>query len=68
MAVKIYYDKDADLNLLKGKKVAIIGYGIQGRGQALNPPRAAPRARPAGPSASGCFRWCKRRWSWPAGG
>jgi len=34
--LKIYYDKDADLNILKGKKVAIIGYGIQGRGQALN--------------------------------
>ena len=33
---KIYYDKDADLDLLKGKKIAIIGYGIQGRGQALN--------------------------------
>ncbi len=33
---KIYYDKDADLNLLKGKTVAVIGYGIQGRGQALN--------------------------------
>jgi ketol-acid reductoisomerase len=33
--IKIYYDKDADLNLLKGKTVAIIGYGIQGRGQAL---------------------------------
>ncbi len=33
---KIYYDQDADLNLLKGKKVAIVGYGIQGRGQALN--------------------------------
>jgi len=33
---KIYYDKDADLKLLKGKTVAIIGYGIQGRGQALN--------------------------------
>ena len=33
---KIYYDKDADLNILKGKKVAIIGYGIQGRGQGLN--------------------------------
>jgi len=32
---KIYYDNDADLNLLKGKKIAIIGYGIQGRGQAL---------------------------------
>lgn len=33
---KIYYDKDADLSILKGKKIAIIGYGIQGRGQALN--------------------------------
>lgn len=33
---KIYYDKDADLNLLKGKKIAVIGYGIQGRGQSLN--------------------------------
>jgi len=33
--IKVYYDKDADLNLLKGKKIAIIGYGIQGRGQSL---------------------------------
>ncbi len=33
---KMYYEKDADLNVLKGKKVAIIGYGIQGRGQGLN--------------------------------
>lgn len=33
---KMYYEKDADLNALKGKKVAIVGYGIQGRGQALN--------------------------------
>ena len=33
--IKIYYDKDADLNLLKDKNIAIIGYGIQGRGQAL---------------------------------
>ena len=32
---KIYYDKDADLTLLKDKTVAIIGYGIQGRGQSL---------------------------------
>lgn len=35
MAV-IYYDKDADLNLLKGKKIAIIGYGSQGHAQAQN--------------------------------
>jgi ketol-acid reductoisomerase len=32
---KIYYDKDADLSILKDKAIAIIGYGIQGRGQAL---------------------------------
>ncbi|MCK4325220.1 ketol-acid reductoisomerase [bacterium] len=33
---KMYYDKDADLKLLKGKRIAIIGYGIQGHGQAQN--------------------------------
>lgn len=33
--VKIYYDNDADLSLLKDKTIAIIGYGIQGRGQSL---------------------------------
>jgi len=32
----IYYDKDADLNVLKGKKIAIIGYGSQGHAHALN--------------------------------
>ncbi len=36
MKAKIYYDDDADLGHLKGKKVAIVGYGIQGRGQGLN--------------------------------
>ena len=36
MMAKIFYDNDADLKYLKGKKVAIIGYGIQGRGQGLN--------------------------------
>ncbi len=34
--MKIYYDKDADLKDLKGKKIAIIGYGSQGHAQALN--------------------------------
>lgn len=33
--MKLYYDNDADLNLLKNKTIAIIGYGIQGRGQSL---------------------------------
>ncbi|MBM4283793.1 MAG: ketol-acid reductoisomerase [Deltaproteobacteria bacterium] len=34
--MKIYYDADADLGVLKGKKVAIIGFGSQGHAQALN--------------------------------
>ena len=34
--MKIYYDKDANFNQLKGKKIAIIGYGSQGHAQAQN--------------------------------
>ena len=34
--MRVYYDRDADLNLVKGKKVLIIGYGSQGRAHALN--------------------------------
>ena len=33
---KLYYDKDADLGLLKGKTIGIIGYGSQGHAHALN--------------------------------
>lgn len=33
---KIYYDKDADLNLLKGKRIGIVGFGSQGHAQAQN--------------------------------
>lgn len=33
---KIYYDKDVDVSLLKGKKIAIIGFGNQGHAQAMN--------------------------------
>jgi ketol-acid reductoisomerase len=33
---KVYYDKDADFNLLKGKKIAMLGYGSQGHAHALN--------------------------------
>jgi ketol-acid reductoisomerase len=36
MPAKIFYDQDADLGLLKGKKIAIIGYGSQGHAHALN--------------------------------
>ncbi len=36
MSLNIYYDKDCDLSIIQGKKVAIIGYGSQGHAHALN--------------------------------
>jgi len=36
MAVKLFYDKDADLSVLQGKTIAVIGYGSQGHAQAQN--------------------------------
>jgi len=52
--MRVYYDRDADINLIKGKKVAVIGYGSQGHAHVLNlrdtgvpaPPRPKrPRAK-----------------------
>lgn len=34
--VKVYHDQDIDMKVLEGRKVAVIGYGSQGRAQALN--------------------------------
>ncbi|EYR81778.1 MULTISPECIES: ketol-acid reductoisomerase [unclassified Shinella] len=34
--MRVYYDRDADLNLIKAKNVAVVGYGSQGRAHALN--------------------------------
>mgnify|MGYP006323269687 FL=1 len=34
--MKVYYDKDCKLSLIKGKKVSIIGYGSQGHAHACN--------------------------------
>jgi len=34
--MKVYYDKDCDLSLIKGKTVGIIGYGSQGHAHAQN--------------------------------
>jgi ketol-acid reductoisomerase len=34
--MRVYYDRDADINLIKGKKIAIVGYGSQGHAHALN--------------------------------
>jgi ketol-acid reductoisomerase len=36
MALNMYYDKDADLSIIRGKKVSIIGYGSQGHAHACN--------------------------------
>jgi len=36
MALTMYYDKDADLSIVKGLKITIIGYGSQGHAHALN--------------------------------
>jgi ketol-acid reductoisomerase len=35
-AMRVYYDRDADVNLIKSKKVAIVGFGSQGHAHALN--------------------------------
>ena len=34
--MRVFYDRDADVNLIKTKKVAIVGYGSQGHAHALN--------------------------------
>ena len=34
--MRVYYDRDADINLIKGKKVAVVGYGSQGHAHAQN--------------------------------
>ena len=34
--MRVFYDRDADINLIKTKKVAVIGYGSQGHAHALN--------------------------------
>jgi len=34
--MRVYYDRDADVNLIKGKKIVVVGYGSQGHAHALN--------------------------------
>src|SRR5512138_2066371 len=36
MAATVYYEKDADPSIIRGRKVAIVGYGSQGHAHALN--------------------------------
>ena len=48
----MYYDKDADLSLIQGKKVAVIGYGSQGHAHALNLKDSGVTVRVGLPSTS----------------
>src|SRR5215213_7476137 len=55
--MRVYYDRDADVNLIKGKKVAVIGYGSQGHAHALNLQDSGVKEvrvalRPGSPSAA----------------
>ena len=43
--MRVYYDRDADVNLIKGKKVAVIGYGSQGHAHANNLQRQRRQGR-----------------------
>ena len=50
--MRVYYDRDADVNLVKSKKVAVIGYGSQGHAHANNlrgSRRSSSRCAPARP-------------------
>ncbi len=54
--MRVYYDRDCDINLIKDKKVAIVGYGSQGHAHALNLHDSGVRnlavaLRPGSPSA-----------------
>ena len=49
---KIYYDADADLTLLRGRKVAVLGYGSQGHAHALNLRDSGVEVRVGLPAAS----------------
>jgi ketol-acid reductoisomerase len=55
--MRVYYDRDADVNLIKGKKVAVIGYGSQGHAHAINLKDSGVKEvrvalRPGSPSAA----------------
>jgi ketol-acid reductoisomerase len=49
---KVYYDRDADLGLIRGRKVAIVGYGSQGHAHALNLKESGVQVRVGLPYAS----------------
>ena len=69
--MRVYYDRDADVNLIKGKKIAVVGYGSQGHAHALNLKRQRRQGRARGVArrlghreeegAAGCKVMTRRR-------
>jgi ketol-acid reductoisomerase len=51
--MRVYFDADADTGLIRGRRVAVIGYGNQGRAQALNLRDSGVRVSVALPESSG---------------
>ena len=49
--MRVYYDRDADVNLIKGKKVLVVGYGSQGHAHAHEPARQRRQGRARGAAA-----------------
>ena len=43
--MRVYYDRDCDINLIKDKNVAVVGYGSQGHAHALNMRDSGVKAR-----------------------
>ena len=58
--MRVYYDRDCDINLIKDKKVAIVGYGSQGHAHALNLRNSGVQERGGG-AARGLARRRRRR-------
>jgi ketol-acid reductoisomerase len=56
---KLFYDKDADLGLIKGKRVAILGYGSQGHAHALNLKDSGVAVKVGLPATSGSLAKAK---------
>ncbi|MEM8732180.1 MAG: ketol-acid reductoisomerase, partial [Pseudomonadota bacterium] len=55
--MRVYYDRDCDINLIKDRNVAVVGYGSQGHAHALNMrdsgvKNVAAALRPGSPSAA----------------
>jgi ketol-acid reductoisomerase len=58
--MKVYYDKDADLRLIKGKKIAVLGYGSQGHAHALNLKDSGMKVVVGLRKGGGSWRWATR--------